>query len=95
MDRNSRELKSDSFQTQEIPNQKRNYSIKNSNSQSLKDQHFSFNSKLSKENIFPNDHLSKSSKKKNNNINCREEKKEIKVVSSIEYQEKKYKNEIE
>jgi hypothetical protein len=28
MDRNSRELKSDSFQTQEIPNQKRNYSIK-------------------------------------------------------------------
>ena len=95
MDLNSKELKSDSSLTQEMPNRKRNYSIKNSlNSHSVKNQQFSSNSRISKENIMPNNHLSKTSKKNKTN-NVKEEKKEIKVMSSMIYQEKKYKNDIE
>ncbi len=95
MDLNSKELKSDSSLTQEMPKRKRNYSIKNSlNSHSVKNQQFSSNSRVSKEYIIPNNHLSKSSKKNKNN-NVKEEKKEIKVMSSMVYQEKKYKNDIE
>ena len=92
MEQNSKEFKSDSYFTQEIRNPKRNYSLK---SNSLKNQQFTSNSKLSKENLLASKpYLSKSTKKNKKN-KLKEEKKEIKVISSMIYQENKLKNEIE
>ena len=92
MEHTSNELKSDTNSNINNQTKKRNYSLTNN---SLKNAQFSSNSKNSKENIlYNNPHSVKASQKKSNK-NIQEEKQSPKVISSMEYQENKIKNNLE
>ena len=93
MDHTSKEIKSDTNSHKNTQTKKRNFSLTNNNS--LRNAQISSNSKNSKEyNLYNNPHSVKASQRKSKK-NIKEEKQSPKVISSMEYQENKIKNNLE